>query len=253
MGTYDRAQLGFWTGGSSRTMARAPTLGYGHANWHVKQSRSEAGRETATISGHRAKNVHKCSKCGFETDKYAELRDHEKVHAAASNNMRIKVAKQTLANRVYEGKLWKRGGIRKNWKRRYFKLGTNARAGDGSFLFAYYVDQASSRTRRPIGVVDLRGAVCRPTARRVHRNKEMNDPLKFFFEIQVPGRIFEFACPNATEGRNWMKTIKLAIDSAPEGYQKISDHRWSARGSAPQPVVCKVPGCRIAWHNHQGM
>ena len=256
-------QIGFWTGGSSKTMGRAPTLGFGHTPYHVRDARKEAGRDanripqTSRPTLNEANSTYACNKCGFRGDTRRALEDHRKLHDelngarnAQKISNRAKITKKTLAGRVFEGKLWKRGGIRKNWKRRYFRLGANARAKDGSFLFAYYLDQASSRTRRPLGVIDLRGATCRPSRRRPHRNKLIDDPAMFHFEINTPGRTYEMSCSDEGIGRDWIETIRIAIESAPAAYTKVGPARWSKRGSKPLRVVCRVPGCTIAWHNH---
>ncbi len=239
-------QIGFWTGGSFKTMERAPTIGFGHTPYHVKDARAAAGYNKLL----KAKSVYKCKECGFEGETRGALKTHERLHAELYRKNRVKITKKTLTNRVFEGRLWKRGGIRKNWKRRYFRLGANARAQDGSFLFAYYIDQPSSRVRRPLGVVDLRGAVCRASRRRVHKNKFIDAPTMFHFEIVTPNRTYELASEDARTGRDWINTIKIAIESAPEAYKKVGPARWSKRGSKPLKVVCSVPGCKIQSHNH---
>jgi hypothetical protein len=111
-----------------------------------------------------------------------------------------------------EGYLFKRGGRRKNWKKRYFSL-------NGLFVF-YYVNHQQKTKRK--GIIVLEEASIRLGS--VHGMMS-----KYAFEVVTPNRIWVLCCDSAeVHATPRTRTQTCILRSG-----KLVAHRTWTRGSMP--------------------
>ena len=80
------------------------------------------------------------------------------------------------------GYLFKQGGMRKNWKRRWFQLGFE----NEGHIMAYWQSADDAMRRKPVGVIDLTGATVTDEGQgfRDHKNKQINECYEFSIAVR---------------------------------------------------------------------
>ncbi|ELR14506.1 leucine rich repeat-containing protein [Acanthamoeba castellanii str. Neff] len=116
---------------------------------------------------------------------------HAAYLLALVGEIRLRLQHLSTLEATKEGYLFKRGGRRKNWKKRYFSL-------NGLFVF-YYVNH-QQRTKRK-GIIVLEEASIRLGS--VHGMM-----AKYAFEVVTPNRIWILCCDSAEDMDAWVDAIQ---------------------------------------------
>lgn len=93
------------------------------------------------------------------------------------------------------GFLMKKGGQRRNWKKRWFMLQDKS---------LHYYSARPEKRKAPLGTIDLRTCLC------VNRlvNPVSNVGLKHIFTIDTPNRIFQIAAADEVELVDWLRALE---------------------------------------------
>jgi hypothetical protein len=105
---------------------------------------------------------------------------------------------------VRTGYMYKRGGKRKNWKRRWFCL-------SGTFIF-YYTNQ--NRTTH-------KGTILLEEAKVGYIDQGMT---KFSFKIETPNRTYIMSCETEKDREDWMAQIRAIKASSMVLVRKMNLH-----------------------------
>ena len=117
------------------------------------------------------------------------------------------------------GWLTKRGGVRKNWLKRWFRLNCELR------LFEYY---SCPKQYTPLGTISLATATCA-------RKSQNPAAAQWEFELLTPERTYCFRCENQISYDRWLQSVQSQC--GPNPVPMLSNSATAARNSSDEDIT----------------